>query len=89
MKKNILSNKKNFELQTITFNTKSYIQEGETFKIENFWNETYQIKETKKWFLIYQKKNTALPIIKTDLKDNQYNEIKELFNSLNINKNLK
>ncbi|WP_396155960.1 YcxB family protein [Flavobacterium sp.] len=47
------------------------------------------MKETKKWFLIYQKKNTALPIIKTDLKDNQYNEIKELFNSINIKKSLK
>lgn len=89
MKKNILTNKRNFELQKITFTTKSFIQQGETFKIENFWDEAYQIKETKDWFLIYLKKNSALPIIKTDLKDNQYNELKELFNSLNIKKSLK
>ena len=89
MKKNILSNKKNFEKQKITFTKKSYLQEGETFKIENFWNEMYQIKETKSWFLLYPKKNSAFPIIKSDLKDNQYNELKGLFNSLNIKKSLK
>ena len=89
VKKNILSNKKNNEFQAITFSENSYLQEGETFKIENFWSEIYQIKETKSWFLIYQKKNAAFPIIKEDLKDNQYNELKELFYSLNIKKSLK
>ena len=89
IKKNILANKKNTEFQTITFSQKSYLQEGETFRVENFWNEMYQIKETKSWFLIYQKKNMAFPIIKAELKDNQYNELKELFNSLNIKKSLK
>ena len=88
MKKNILSNKKNYEFQIITLNEKSYLQEGKTFKIENFWNETYQIKENKNWFLIYPKKNTAFPIIKADLKANQYNELKELFSSINIKKSL-
>lgn len=84
MKKNILANKKNEEFQTITFTEKSYLQEGKTFKIENFWNEVFKIKETKSWFLIYQKRNVAFPIIKADLKENQYNELKALFNSLNI-----
>ena len=89
MKKNILDNKRNFETQKIIFNMQSYIQEGESYKIENFWNETFQIKETKEWFLIYPKKNTALPIIKSNLKDNQYNELNELFNSINIKKSFK
>ena len=89
IRKNILANKKNNEFQKITFNDKSYIQEGETFKIVNFWSETFQIKETKEWFLIYPKKNSALPIIKSDLKDNQYQELKALFNSLTIKKSLK
>ncbi|WP_298116076.1 hypothetical protein [Flavobacterium sp.] len=88
-KENLLKNKKNFELQKITFKKDSYIQEGETFKIENFWNETYQIKETKSWFLIYPKKNSAFPIIKADLIDNQYNELKELFSSIDIQKKFK
>ena len=89
MKKTILSNKRNFELQKITFTDNSYVQEGETFKVESFWNETFQIKETKDWFLIYPKKNSALPIIKSDLKDNEYNELKALFNSLDVKKSLK
>jgi hypothetical protein len=89
MKKTILNNKRNFETQNITFNNTSYTQEGETFKIENFWNETFQIKETKDWFLIYPKKNSAFPIVKADLKGNEYNELKALFNSLEIKKSLK
>lgn len=89
MKKNFVANNKNNEFQTITFTKKSYIPEGQTFKVENFWDETFKIKETKCWFLIYQKKNTAFPIIKADLEDNQYNELKELFGSLNIKKSLK
>ena len=89
MKQNIVKNKKNLEKQTITFNAESYIQQGKTFKIESFWNETYQIKETKSWFLIYPRKNFAFPLIKSDLTQNQYSELKELFNSLKINKSLK
>ena len=89
MKKNLLSNKRNFETQKITFTRNSYIQQGETFRVENFWNEIYKIKETKEWFLIYSKKNIAFPIPKSDLLNNQYNELKELFNSLNIKKSLK
>ena len=46
VKKNIVSNKKNTEFQTITFTQKSYLQEGKTYRVENFWNEMYQIKET-------------------------------------------
>ena len=89
MKKNLLTNKKNFETQKITLTRNSYIQQGETFRVENFWNEIYKIKETKEWFLIYLKKNIAFPIIKSDLLNNQYLELKELFNSLSIKKSLK
>lgn len=89
MKKNILSNKRNLETQNIIFSTNSYIQEGETFKVENFWSETYQIKETKLWFLIYPNKYSAFPIIKLDLEENQYQELKDFFNSLDIKKKLK
>jgi hypothetical protein len=89
MKKDILKNKKSLETQKIIFKKDSYIQEGETFKVENFWKELYQIKETNDWFLIYPKKNSALPIVKADLKDNQYKELKELFSSIDIKKSLK
>jgi YcxB-like protein len=89
MKKSIQNNRRNFENQKMILNQNSYIQEGETFKVESFWNEIFQIKETKSWFLIYPNKNSATPILKSDLKDNQYNELKALFNSLNIKKSLK
>jgi hypothetical protein len=49
----------------------------------------YQIKETKSWLLIYVQKNSAFPIIKSELKNNEYNELKELFNSIDIKKSLK
>ncbi|KUJ62135.1 hypothetical protein AR687_08915 [Flavobacteriaceae bacterium CRH] len=89
IKKNILKNKKNLEFQKITFTKDFFIQEGESFKIENLWKESFQIKETDNWLLIYLNKNSALPIIKENLKDNQYNELKQLFNSIDIKKSLK
>ncbi|MGC4040362.1 MAG: YcxB family protein [Flavobacterium sp.] len=89
MKKNILNNKRNFETQSITFDKESYTQQAETFKIESFWSETYQIKETSDWFLIYPKKNSAMPIVKSDLSPEEYNSLKTLFNSLPIKKSLK
>ncbi|KQO32798.1 hypothetical protein ASF10_20310 [Flavobacterium sp. Leaf82] len=89
IKKNILKNKKNLEPQKITFTKDFFIQEGQSFKIENLWKECFQIKETKDWFLIYLNKNSALPIIKENLKDNQYNELKQLFNSIAIKNSLK
>ncbi len=89
IKKNILKNKKNLESQKITITKDSFTQEAESFKIENFWKESFQIKETKDWFLIYLNKTSALPIIKEDLKENQYNELKQFFNSIDIKKSLK
>lgn len=89
IKKNILKNKKNLEFQKITFTKDSFTQEAESFRIENPWKECFQIKETDKWILIYLTKTSALPIIKSDLKDDQYNELKQLFNSIDIKKSLK
>jgi hypothetical protein len=69
---------------------KEYFEEtGQTFSVKYSWSEIFKIIEKKEWFLIFLEKNKALPIIKTDLKDNQYIEIKELFNSLNVKKSLK
>lgn len=89
IKNNIKKNKKNQESQKITFTKDSFTQEAESFKVQNFWNEIFKIKETDKWFLLYLNKTSALPIIKEDLKDNQYNELKALFNSIDIKKSLK
>ena len=89
MKKSLLANKRNFETQKITFNGNLYKQQAETFAVESFWNETYQIEETKDWFLIYPRKNSALPIVKSDLTEDEYQELKTLFNSLPVKKSLK
>lgn len=69
--------------------TEDFFQEkGESFDLKHYWKNLYQIVEKKDIFLIYTLKNKALLIKKSDLIDNQYQEIKELFNSLNIKKSL-
>ncbi|MFM9988190.1 YcxB family protein [Flavobacterium sp.] len=67
----------------------NYCQKGETFEIKYFWNDFIKIEEIKNSFLLYISKKKAIIILKKDLKDNQYNELKELINSLNIKKSLK
>jgi hypothetical protein len=67
-----------------------YFQEkGETFEVKHFWKNLFKIVEKKEMFLIYTLKNRAMLIKKSDLKENQYNELKELFNSIDIKKSLK
>ena len=67
----------------------NYYQKGETFEIKYFWNDFIKIEEIKNSFLLYISKKKAIIILKKDLKDNQYKELKELFSSLNIKKSLK
>lgn len=62
---------------------------GESFNTKYFWKNIIKIVEKKEWFLIYITKNCAKVIRKDDLKDNQYNELKQLFNLLNVQKSLK
>lgn len=89
VKKQILKNKKNLETQKIILSKELLTQEGQTYNVNYSWKDICKIKETKSWFLIYINKTSALPIIKAELKDNQYNELKALFNSLSIKKSLK
>ena len=87
--KKSLQNPKLKETVTIKFNNSFFEEIGETYNIKYNWKEIYNIKETNKWFLIFIQKKQAKVIIKSDLKDNQYNELKELLSSLNIKKSLK
>jgi hypothetical protein len=87
--KKTLSNKKLKEKITIRFNIEYLEDVGETFNMKYFWKDIFKLVEKKEWFLIYVTKDVAKVIRKADLKDNQYNELKELFNSLNIKKSLK
>lgn len=73
----------------IKFNNEYREDVGESFNMKYFWKDIFKIVEKKDWFLIYIDKKCAKIIRKADLKDNQYNEVKELFSSLNIKKSLK
>lgn len=88
-KKVITDNPKVKEDITYTLNSEYFHEKGESFEIKYFWKDVFKIEEKKDFFLIYIRKNVAKIIKKTDLKDNQYNEIKVLLNSLHINKSLK
>lgn len=87
--KKSLQNPKLKEAVTMKFNNSFFEEIGQTYNIKYDWKEIYSIKETNKWFLIFIQKKQVKAIIKSELKDNQYNELKELINSLNIKKSLK
>jgi hypothetical protein len=87
--KKSLKNPKIKEAIKLKFNNSFFEEVGETYNIKYNWKEIYNIKETNKWFLIFIQKKQAKVIVISDLKDNQYNELKELFGSLNIKKSLK
>ena len=88
-KRKVLANPKITEKQILTFTQDSFQQKGETYQIEYFWKDLYKIKETKKWFFIYINKASAIVLVKNKLTDNQYNELKSLFDSLIIQKDIK
>jgi len=71
------------------FNYDFFQVKGESFDSKYFWKDLLMIKEVKEYFFIFIKKNHFLVINKTDLKENQYRELKQLFNSIDTKKSLK
>jgi hypothetical protein len=88
-KKQIKENPKLKEEILYTLNQEYFFEKAETYEVKYFWRELIKIQEKNDFFLIYVRKNAAKIIKKSDLKDNQYNELKTLFNSLPIKKSLK
>lgn len=87
--KKVLASPKLKENISISFN-ENYMEDiGESFKMKYYWKDIKKIVEKKDWFLIYVEKNLAKVIRKEDLKDYQYKELKQLFNSIDIKKSLK
>ncbi|MEG0848848.1 MAG: YcxB family protein [Flavobacterium sp.] len=87
--KRIFKNPRLNENLSIHFN-ENYMEEvGDSFNMKFFWKDLKKITEKKDWFLIYLEKNSAKVLNKSDLKNNQYNELKQLFNSIDIKKSLK
>ncbi len=87
--KKLINNYRLSENIELIFNKDFFEEKGDTFDIKYYWDKLYKIKERKSYFLIYQNKNLANIIPKTNITNNQYNELKKLFNSLNIKKSLK
>lgn len=88
-KQQITDNPKIKEDITYIVTNDYFYEKGESFEIKYFWKDVFKVAEKKDFFLIYIKKNVAKIIKKSDLKDNQYNELKALLNSLQIKKSLK
>lgn len=84
--KKSLENPKLKEDIEICFAQNHFEETGQTFSVKYLWTEIFKIVEKKECFLIFLEKNVVKIIRKTDLKDNQYNELKELFNSIDIKK---
>lgn len=88
-KKQINNNPRIKEDISYIFNMEYFQEKGETFEVKHFWKNILKIVEKKDMFLFYIGKNRAMLLQKADLKDNQYNELKQLFNSIDIKKSLK
>ena len=86
MRKQLLANPKTLEPQKLSFTSTGFISEGLTYKIEYPWQNILKIKETKRWFLIYISKISAIPIEKENLTEKEYSDLKELLDSLNVKK---
>ncbi len=89
IKKKLLSNPRLKENIFYILNNEYFQEKGDSFEIKHYWKNIVKVVEKKDFFLIYIAKNAALFIRKIDLKENQYDELKELFNSLDIKKSLK
>lgn len=85
-KKQISQNPKIKENISYILNNEYFQEKGESFEIKYYWKEVIKIVEKKDFFLIFIAKNKAIVIKKIDLKNNQYNELNELFKSLNLKK---
>jgi mRNA-degrading endonuclease YafQ of YafQ-DinJ toxin-antitoxin module len=88
-KKQLIENPRLKENIFYIVNNEYFQEKGDSFEVKHFWKNLFQIVEKKDMFLIYTIKNRAILIKKSDLKENQYTELKELFNSINIKKSLK
>lgn len=88
IKKQLESNPRYKEQIFYVLNNDFLEEKGDSFAVKHFWKNLYQIVEKKNMFLIFTLKNRAILIKKSDLKQNQYQELKSLFNSLEIKKKI-
>jgi mRNA-degrading endonuclease YafQ of YafQ-DinJ toxin-antitoxin module len=89
IKKQLNENPRIKEDISYIFNDEYFQEKGETFEVKHFWKNLTKVVEKKDMFLFYTTKNKALLLQRVDLNDNQYKELKQLFNSIDIKKSLK
>lgn len=89
IKKKILNNPRLKENIFFILNKEYFQEKGDSFEVKHFWENIIKVVENKDFFLIYITKYSALYVRKIDLKENQYDELRGLFNSLDIKKSLK
>ena len=88
-KKQINGNPRLKEDISYIFSNEYFQEKGETFEVKHFWKNLTKIVEKKDMFLFYTNKNRAIILQRVDLNNNQYNELKHLFNSIDIKNSLK
>lgn len=81
-KRNYYSNKRLQETIDYEFTNQKMNISGESFSSEINWSKTFKIEELKKWFLIYQSKQVANLIPKSDLTEEQISYLRFLFSGL-------
>lgn len=81
-RKNFASNKRLQEEIEYKFIDGKMIVRGNSFSSELGLSETFKIEEIKNWFLVYQSKQTANFISKSDLSGQELTELRFIFNEL-------
>lgn len=81
-KRNFSSNKRIQEEIEYEFTGDRMILKGSNFSSELGLNEAFKIEEIKKWFLIYQSKQTANFIPKANLNQHELYKLREIFKGL-------
>ena len=81
-KRNYFSDKRIQENIEYEFTTQMMRVKGESFNSEINWSKTFKIEELKKCFLIYQSKQVAHLIPKSNLTREQINYLRLLFRGL-------
>nr|WP_315196025.1 YcxB family protein [uncultured Flavobacterium sp.] len=89
IKKQLSENPRLKEEISYIFNNEYVQEKGDTFEVKHFWKNLIKIEEKKDMFLFYTNKNRAFLLQRVDINDNQYNELRLLFNSIDIKKSLK
>ena len=87
-KKNYSSNKRIKELIEYKFEKDYLIIKGESFNSQLTWDKLYKVTQTKKWIFIWQSRQTANAIHKSDILDGEMNELKQILTEYHVKNNI-